>query len=116
MATYEEGVAALKCHEILDKAGRKVQLLLKGESGDRAKDFDVKSRSTGSGRAEEGPAGGEIDSDDGISGVEDPGAFGGSIASSTKPSPAPQRSPRGCTRRCATRCSRGASGCGRRSR
>lgn len=64
LAMYEEGVAALKkCHEILDRAERKVQLLLKGESGElEAKDFDVK-KSVDREREErkKGPAGGEID-------------------------------------------------------
>jgi len=44
LQTYEDGVASLKkCHEILDRAEKKVQILLKGESGElEAKDFEVK--------------------------------------------------------------------------
>jgi exodeoxyribonuclease VII small subunit len=44
LQTYEEGVAALKrCHEILDKAEKRVQILLKGESGEmEPQPFDVK--------------------------------------------------------------------------
>lgn len=44
LSTYEEGVAALKkCHEILDRAEKKVQILLKGESGEvEPQPFEVK--------------------------------------------------------------------------
>ena len=44
LQTYEEGVAALKkCHEILDRAEKKVQILLKGESGElEPQPFEVK--------------------------------------------------------------------------
>lgn len=44
LSTYEEGVAALKkCHEILDRAEKKVQILLKGESGEpEPQAFEVK--------------------------------------------------------------------------
>lgn len=44
LGTYEEGVAALKkCHEILDRAEKKVQILLKGDSGElEPKEFEVK--------------------------------------------------------------------------
>lgn len=44
LTTYEEGVGALKrCHEILDKAEKKVQILLKGGSGEmEPQPFDVK--------------------------------------------------------------------------
>jgi exodeoxyribonuclease VII small subunit len=44
LQTYEEGVAALKrCHEILDRAEKKVQILLKGEGGEmEPQPFEVK--------------------------------------------------------------------------